>query len=71
MPLLASQTRYVPFDERMARERNGGIEPYIDLVERGEGNQSLVRLQADDGAANAAPNDQSKRRGRRPQPPTE
>ena len=58
MPLLASPTSYVSVEERMARERNSGVLPYLDLVEHIEGNASqLVQIQAED---------RTPRRGRRP-----
>lgn len=55
----AQPTRFQPFDERMAREQNRGLVPYIDLVEHSEGASHDLLIVGDE----AAP----KKRGRRPQ----
>lgn len=42
MPGLASPIeRFIPFGERIAREANSGMLPYLDLVEHGEANSDV------------------------------
>jgi hypothetical protein len=55
--------RYQSFEERLARERNGGQLPFIDLVEPKAGELSSLLVVGEE-----APPGDKPRRGRRPNP---
>lgn len=69
----AQRIRFQSFEERLARERNGGIEPYLDLVEHSDSaGLPAYRIVEDDddqdgGLIRIQPEENKPpRRGRRP-----
>lgn len=60
----ASPIRYESFEDRLSRESNRGVEPFLDLVERRDEHDSLIFVVPEEC------DERPERRRRRAQPPT-